>query len=211
VFEITAVVTDDTGAPVPDVRVVIFNDYAEWPVHTDNTGRYTLNFNAIGTIHYPGLDPAGTENAVAFAYVEAAGYHWHSRFVLGTSQRLVENIRLRRPPGPLTPGESALLTIGPDDTVCGTERWIAADGRWPGRESICQNLSVVALEGGIMNVEAVPTQPGAAHPVLEVSVPVASVWGNPISVRVAAAQEYQVRIAVPWGSNQSFMVKTSMQ
>ena len=195
---------------MPGARVVIWNAYAEWPVRTDNAGRYTLNINAIRTIHYPGFDPAGTENAVAFAYVDEPGYEWHARYVLGTSERLVENIRLRRPPKPITSAESASLTMGPDDRVCGTDYWISSDGRAHGRESICKDLRVVALKDGIMTVEAVPTQERATRPALAVSGHGTSVWGNPTSIPVAAGREYHVSLALPWGSNQSFVVKTSM-
>ncbi len=210
-FEMTGTVTDDEGRPVAGAKVTIILDYSEsygaepW-VLTDQAGRYTVKFIGV-----PGSNrgPAGTEESMAFAQVEVSGYGRLARYLLGTTRDLVENFRvhlIKR----ITAGESALLTIAPDDGVCAIDTL-------PDRDFICATaLRVVAPRDGIMRVEAVPTQAGSALPMLEV-------WGgqtgaprtqpgSPTALRVTAGTQYTVDVAVPWGINarQSFIVKTSM-
>jgi len=209
-FEMTGRVTDDEGGPVAGAKVTIILDVGEWYgpnpwVLTDASGRYKVNFMAIpGSNYYPGLDPPGTKEAVGFVMVEASGYDWHARYVLGTTEHLVENIRLRRIQR-ITAGESAELAVAPDDKVC-------ASDAWPGRELICGTLRVVAPRNGTMTIEAVPGQAGSQLPGLEVWGGRTGGRGNPTSISVVAGTEYTVNVELPWGisASQSFGVKTSM-
>ena len=209
-FDMTGHVTGDEGRPVAGAKVTIVLDIGEWYgpnpwVFTDASGRYRVNFTELsGSNHYPGLDPPGTKEAVGFVLVEASGYDWHSRYVLGTTEHVVEAIRLRRIQR-ITAGESAVLAVEPDDKVC-------ASDVWPGRELICATLRVVAPRDGFMTIEAVPSQAGTQRPALEVWGDRTGRRGNPTSISVVAGSEYTVNVELPWGisASHAFVVKTSM-
>jgi hypothetical protein len=205
----SGVVTDDEGTPVPGATITVLLDLYSGPsVLTDATGRYTVSFTSAPGDAWPGgfRGAPGTEEAVAIAQLEAAGYERYARYVLGATQHLVENFhphRIKR----ITAGESAVLTIAPapDDTVCVVDVF-------PGRDRICGIVRVVVLTNGIMSVEAVPIQAGSELPMLEVYGGNTGRSGNPTSIQVVAGTEYKVDVAVPWGiqASQSFFVKTSM-
>lgn len=201
-FEMTGIVTDDEGTPVPGAKITVWLDYVDLSsALTDESGGYKVNFTGV-----PGLNkgPAGTEEAVAFALVEASGYEGYARYVLGTSQYLVGNIQLHRIKR-ITAGESAVLTISPDDTLCATDAAV-------GDQTICRTVRVVVASNGIMRIEAVPTQAGSKLPMLRVYGGGTGARGNPSLLRAAAGIEYTVDVEVAWGFNgsQSFVVKTSM-
>jgi hypothetical protein len=163
-----------------------------------------MRFDAApGQTHNPGWDPAGTEQALTFATIEAPGYERVVRWVLGTAEHLVENIRLHRIER-ITAGESVRLTIAPDDTTCFFDAW-------PGRELICGFVRVVVPSSGTMSVEAIPTQAGSLLPRVEVYSAKGGGQGNPSIIKVFAGTEYHIAVQVPWGSkSQSFIVNTSM-
>ena len=172
---------------------------------TDPSGRYQVSFSAVpGSEYYPQYDPPGTEQMVGFVKVEAPGFERLTRYILGTSPQLVENVRIHRIRR-ITAGESVIVNVSADDTVCIIDSW-------PGREVICGILHVVPPVDGTLIVEAVSADNGSAHPELEV-------WGdrigapreNPTSLPVVAGAEYFVTVQVPWGfsGTQSFVVKTS--
>jgi len=198
----SGVVTDDEGTPVPGARVSIWLDYDNLPsALTDGSGAYKLNFTGV-----PGANtgPAGTEDSVAFAQVEAPGYERYARYLLGATEHLVENFHVHRIKR-ITAGESAQLTMAADDTVCAVDAL-------PGRDSICGIVRVVAPTNGIMTVGAVPIRAGSQLPTLAVYGGNTGRQGNPTSIRVVAGTEYKVDVEVPWGirESQSFLVQTSM-
>jgi hypothetical protein len=208
-FEMTGAVTDDAGAPVAGAKITVNFDDGESSdgpsALTDGSGRYTIDFTGVpGSNYYPGLDPQGTQDAVAFALVQASGYEYYQRFILGSTPQLVENIHLH-PIRHMTAGESAMLTVGPDDTVCSADAW-------PGRELVCRIVRVLAPTDGVMNVQAVSIDPGSQPAVLQVyGSRTGAPRGNPTALQVTAGTEYLVNVEVPWGTGQSVLVKTSIQ
>ena len=206
-FDMTGVVADDEGAPVPGAHIAVQLDYEDLAsMLTDASGAYKVNFTGVpGSNHLSPKDPPGTEDAVAFAVVEATGYEPYARYILGADPHLIENIRLHRIKR-ITAGDSAVLTVAADDTVCVTDAW-------PGRELICGTLRVVVPSNGTMSVEAVPTQAASGFPILEVyGGGTGAPRTNPTAFRVAAGTEYTVKVEVASGllASQSFVVKTSM-
>jgi hypothetical protein len=205
----TGAVSDDQGIPVAGAKITVsFDDgeSADGPsALTDGSGGYKINFTAVpGSNYFAGWDPPGTQDSVAFALVQASGYERYARFILGSTPQLVENIRLH-PIRRMTAGASAMLTVGPEDTVCVTDAW-------PGRELVCGIVRVVAPANGVMNVQAVSIDPGSQPAVLRVSGGgIGSPRGNPTALQVAAGTEYLVDVEVPWGTGQSVLVKTSIQ
>ena len=204
-LELTGTVTDDEGTPVAGARVLIAgSDWDLAEARTDSAGRYTMALHGVRpSMHYPGLDPPGTEDAVGFLRINASGFDWYSRWILGSGQHLVENVRLRHPKR-IKSGESERLAIRPDDTVCDPSVW-------PGRELICRYVHAVASRDGIMTVEASPTQTGWPRPNIEVFDDETGSRGNPTEIRITAGVEYTVWVAFPWGFDGTFDLKTSVR
>jgi hypothetical protein len=122
--------------------------------------------------------------------------------LVDTSLRTFPSAALER----IKSGESAVLSIAPDDSVCDITVW-------PGRELICRTLRVVAPQNGTMTIEAVPSQAGSHLPTLEVwGGRTGAPRGNPTAIEVSAGEEYTVRVELPrpFSNSQSFVVKTSM-
>lgn len=205
-LQLTGTITDESGGPVPGATVGIWGDYEIlWPTQTDAAGGYRISFTAFpGSAHFPGLDPAGTENSVAIAIVNAPGYEQHSRHVIGTTPDLVENIQLQAVKR-ISAGESAVLTMTRDAALCILDFW-------PGREFVCSRIRVVASTDGVMTVEAITTPAGIDLPRVDVSPRTGPGGANPSSIPVTAQSEYFVAVQLPWGFNgsRSFVVKTSM-
>jgi hypothetical protein len=209
-FAMGGLVSNDEGVPVPGARMtVLFDpeapDSQQPSALTDAAGRYAVNFKAVpGSAYVPNRDPAGTEDAVAFGQVEASGYERYARWILGTTQRLIENVRLHRITH-ITAGTPAMLTIAPDDTLCVLDVW-------PGRDLICGIVHVVAPTSGTMSIAAVPSQAGSDLPDIEAYGGATGARGNPVLIQVSAGTEYTVLVEVPWGHqvSQSFVLNTSV-
>jgi len=205
-FEMTGLVTDETGTPMPRTKVGLWVDYVDLAsALTDQSGHYKVSFTGVpGANYFPEWDPAGTEQSVAFVVVDASGYEPYMRYVLGTTPDLVENIRLRRIKR-ITAGESAELIGAPDDPVC-------VGDAWPGRALTCRTVRVVAAGGGILGIRAVPIEAGSEIPTLTVYNGRAGSQSNPTSIRVFEGTETVVQVQTPWGINtsQPVVVKTSL-
>jgi hypothetical protein len=213
-FDVTGVVTDDVGAPVPDAFVKVWLDYEDLASGmTDTAGSYRLHFSGVpGANHWSGVDPGGTEDAVGFLTVDgnnhtaATGFEFYSRYLIGSGEHLIENVRLSHIKR-TTSGEATTVTMTSNDSVCGLDTW-------PARVMICGIARVVTTRSGIMRVEAVPLQAGLELPGLMVNssqgIPGLG-RGNPTIILVAAGTEYMVYVERPWGflGSQSFVVNPS--
>jgi hypothetical protein len=206
-FEMSGAITNNEGTPVANATVTVWHDDFDvdrGSAVTDGSGRYQLTFTGVrGSEYYPNLDPPGTQDGVGFIVVEAAGYERYARYILGTSPQLIENVHLH-PIRRITAGDSAMMTIVPDDTACVLDAW-------PGRELICGIVRVVPPREGVMKVEAVSSQPGSQRPVLALyGGGTGAARANPTSLPVVAGIEYFVDIELPWGTNQSVVLQTSI-
>jgi hypothetical protein len=116
----------------------------------------------------------------------------------------VENFRLHRIRR-ITAGESAVVTVAPDDRVCSGDTW-------PGRETICGVVRIVSASDGILTVQAFPTEASSALASMEVYDSRGGGRGNPVSLSVNAGSEYIAVFSVPWGlaASRSFLVLTSV-
>jgi hypothetical protein len=155
--------------------------------------------------------PSGTNDAIAFGGLSKSGYDGDSRYILGTTHDVSQNFHLHRTKR-MTAGESTIVTVAPDDAICDNN---AQDSHpWP-EEFVCRSVRVVALNDGIMTLEAVSTQ-GGARPGLEVEtlsgVFGSPLLGNPTSIQVTAGKEVLANVEISWGStaSQSFTLTTSM-
>ena len=217
-FEMTGTVTDDDGQPVANAYLYfdfLTSDapgtyFAHVSGVTDGTGFYRLDFTAVpGAMH----GPPGTNDAIAFGGVfeSESEYEGDYHYILGTTHGVSHNFHLHRIKR-MTAGESTVVTVAPDDTICNnnTQDWHP----WP-EEFVCRSVRVVAPTDGIMTLEALSTE-GGARPGLEVET-VGGRFGNPIlgnptSIQVTAGTEVLANVEMPWGStaSQSFTLTTSM-
>jgi hypothetical protein len=181
-----------TLAPVVGAAVSINGRYA---TVADNQGGYTVT----------GLLDAGAN--YDFTYVSANNYASDYRYI----RSMPHNIRLYRIER-ITAGESKLVTVAPDDTLCFNNMQDSPAGQ----DHVCRTVRVVALTVGTLTIEALSTQDGA-HPPLEVEVagePVDWSLQNPKSFHVAAGTEVVVNVEMKMSAasttSQSFIVMTSM-
>jgi hypothetical protein len=202
-FEMTGLVANDEGTPVSGATVTVWHDaFVESSVVvTDASGRYSVRFSSARGSN---AGPPGTELSVGMALIEAAGYDWYARYIVTPTEQFVENFHLHRIHR-ITAGESAVVTVAPDDKVCGSD-WS------PGRETICGTIHVVAPSDGILTVAAFPAEGASSLARLEVFGSRVGGMGNPTSIRATAGTEYKASLALTWGFtvSQSFVVKTSI-
>jgi hypothetical protein len=191
---LTGRVTDiTTSAPISGATVSINGRYRG---PTDSSGYYRVT----GLLDY-GRD-------LDFTYVSANGYSNDYRYIRGTTQN-VHLYRIER----ITAGDSKLLTVAPDDTLCLNS---VQDTPGLGQDYVCRSVRVVAPSDGVITVEALSAQ-GGVRPPLEVEAvgvsPCCSErMGNPTSIPVTAGTEIVVNVEMTLGSttSQSFVVNTSI-
>ena len=226
--EMTGVVRGDDGSPLVAAKVTVSalassapgTWYSYASAATNALGAYTLRFSGVSGVL---TGPAGTQTAVAFAYVSAeqcttlatlptCGYEPDYRYVLSATP-LIQNFRLHRV-SMITAGESTVLTVAPDDTICVNN--VQDMHPWP-NEFVCRTVRVVAPADGVMTLEAVPVDAGTAPPNLEVEtvgdiVCCSERIANPASLPVTKGTVVKASVEVPWGTagNHSFVVKTSI-
>ena len=186
------VVDGATGAPINGARVSI-------------DGRYTGTTDNSGTFSVAGLGYGSNRD---YTYVSAENYAADFRWIRGT----IHNVHLHRVER-IVAGESKLVTIEPDDTLCVNN---VQDTLGLGPDYLCRSVFVVAPNDGAVTIEAVSTQDGA-HPPVEVETrgvsPCCSErMGNPTTIQVAAGTVIVVNVEMRASSTstQSFVVNTSL-
>ena len=169
-------------------------------------GRYATVADGAGNYSVTGLLDAGSNTDVT--YVSANNYASDYRYIRSTPHN-VRLFRIER----ITAGESKLVTVAPDDTLCVNNM---QDTPGVGQDYVCRSVRVVAPTDGVITIEAVSTQTGT-HPPLEAETagvqPCCSErMGNPTSVQVRSGTEVVVSIEILFGSatNQTFTLKTSV-
>jgi hypothetical protein len=193
-FTLTGRVTDAaTAGPIAGAKVSINGEYA---AGTDNSGHYSVT----GQIYYGGFHND-------YTYVSAGDYESDYRYILGS----IQNARLSRIER-FTAGESKVVTIAPDDTLCVNN---AQDLSGVGTDYLCRTVHVVVPADGVMTVDALSTQ-DSTRPPLEVEIkgtPVDWSLRNPKSpFQVTAGTEVVVHVEMASTSttSQSFVVNTCL-
>lgn len=169
-------------------------------------GRYRGTTDNSGHFSVAGLLDYGSNHD--YTYVSVENYVSDYRYIRGTTQN-VHLYRIER----IVAGESKLVTIAPDDTLCFNN---VQDTPGGGTDYVCRSAFVVAPNDGSVTIEAVSTQNGA-HPPLEVETlgvaPCCSERiGNPTTIQVAAGTMIvaNVEMLSSSTSTQSFVLNTSM-
>jgi hypothetical protein len=182
-----------TDSPIPGAVVSINGRYRGT---TDNSGHYTV----AGLLDYgSGYD---------YTYVSAENYFPDYRYIKG---RTVQNVRLHRTER-IVAGQSKLLTIAPDDTLCVNN---VQDSPGIGPDYLCSSVLVLAPNDGVVTIEAVSTQDGAYTPLEVETVGVSPCcserMGNPTTIRVTAGTVIVVNVEMLANSTsaQSFVVNTT--
>ena len=186
------VVDSATGLPIAGAVVSI-------------NGRYRANADTSGNYSVAGLLDYGSNHD--YTYVSVENYVSDYRYIRGTIQN-VHLYRIER----IVAGESRLVTIAPDDTLCVNN---VQDTPGLGPDYVCRSVFVVAPNDGSVTIEAVSTQDGA-HPPLEVETRGVSPCcseriGNPTTIQVAAGTVIVVNVEMLSDSaaTQSVVVNTS--
>jgi hypothetical protein len=181
-----------TGGPIAGAVVSINGRYRG---ATDNSG----NFSVAGLLDYG--------RNYDFTYVSAENYVADYRYIRGTMQ----NVHLHRIER-IVAGESKLVTIAPDDTLCVNN---VQDTPGIGPDYLCRSVFVVAPNAGAVTIEAVSPHDGA-HPRLEVETVGVSPCcseriGNPTTIQVTAGTVIVVNVEMLSSSTstESFVVNTS--
>ena len=199
-FEVTGIVTDEGGAPMPGA-VVTMAHYTgtdthslRWPTaSTDASGNYRIGFTAI---------PLGNV-FVARAQVVADGYEEYWRSIRADGRMtFVENVRLSRITR-ITAGDSTVLSVGPNVGDC--RGWVAA---------ACAVVRITVPKAGRLTIEAVSDDTMTERPPLEVCCESGNeVSGHPVTINVAPGPELTLFIGLGQGvsTTRSFRVKTSIE
>ena len=182
-----------TGGPIAGAVVSINGRYR---ATTDNSGNHSV----------AGLLDAGSNTDIT--YVSAENYVSDYRYIQG---RTVQNVRLHRIER-IVAGESKLVTIAPDDTLCVNN---VQDTPGIGPDYVCRSVFVVAPNAGAVTIEAVSTRDGAHAPLEVETVGVSPCcserMGNPTTIHVTAGTVIVVNVEMLSSSTstQSFVVSTS--
>ena len=198
-FEVTGIVTDEAGAPMPGAVVTMAHymggEAVHWPtVSTDASGHYTIGFSAS----------LRSNQFVARAQVVANGHEEYWRSLKATYGRtaFVENFRLSRI-ARVVAGDSIVVSVGPDMGDC--RGWVAA---------ACAVVRITIPKAGRLTVEAVSDDTLTERPPLEICCESGNeVIGTPVTVSVTPGPEVVLLIGLGHGisTTRSFKVKTSLE
>jgi hypothetical protein len=197
-FEVTGIVTDERGVPLPGAVVTMGawrGGVVEWPsVLTDGSGRYRVSFSASPM----------PDGFVARAQVVAAEYdeYWRSLRRDAGATTFVENFSLSRIVR-LTAGESIAFSVPPDVGEC--RGWVA---------EVCPFVYVSVPAAGSLTIETVAADAPESMPPVEVCcVGGSERYGNPITIPVAPGPDLEVKVGLRRGfsTTQTFLVKTTLE
>jgi hypothetical protein len=155
-FDVTGIVSDDAGRPlewiVVTVRYWLGGLIRTQAARTDSAGAYGIPFTANPWVE-------GGRSAAARAELVTSDYEWYQRTIFAIAPQVVENFRLH-PLQRIVPGESALLSLAPDDGLCVTELSFSP-------ATVCRTIRVTAQAIGTMTVRAI-SQGTAGQPLVSV-------------------------------------------
>jgi len=200
-YEVTGIVTDEGGAPMPGVVVTMAHytgaevDSLRWPtVSSDASGHYRIGF----TPYLLG------GSFVARAQVAADGYeeYWRSLRTDGRTT-FVLNVRLSRLTR-IAAGESTVLSVLPDDGDCRSYSFMSG---------VCGVVRITISQAGRLTVQVVSDDTMPA-PQLEICCESGNgVVGNPVTLNVTPGPELVLLIGLGQAVSRtrSFKVKTTLE
>jgi len=213
-YAISGTATTDDGAPVANAQVLALFSPAQGPtldslgqracncqltVATDASGHYTMNVAvdqpaSLGMQLFAG-DTYEEENQVmtplGSGTAQTMNFHAH---------------RMRQ----IAAGDSMLVSVDPTNSAC--FNGLQPVGGWPINEPRCRTILVMPAANGVLHVDAISTQGGAAAGLeIEDAALQNENLGNPGSVKVTAGKYVRVNVEIPYNAaSQTFMIHTSI-
>lgn len=208
-FELTGMVTGDDGRVISGTKVIVNfqpssgGHFIDASTTTDSTGKYDVTFDAVQGRYL--------EGATALVSVGADGYESEYRWFRPTSSDRPQTLDLHpRAIRQVTAGETASVTVTPDDTPCINN---VQDFPGLGPDYFCRTVRIVTTTAGQLTIEAAPVQDGQPRPELETEFVSATgeSLGNPRVMTVAAGQVVKANIELLAGlPAQTFALKTTI-
>lgn len=221
-FQLSVLVTDDAGNPIPGTSVenIYYGarpsgclscniPYGGFVLGTaDASGSFTGHFVAAPE----GMDGfAGAAHAFAYVVVQSPNFETDRRFVLGTTPSFAEPIHLHAM-REIAAGDSMFVTIASTDPVYQElDTSPASSGT-----TVCRSVRIRAATDGVLWVSAVPVGSGPA-PFVEIDradeSDLIAFGAAAVSHAVHAGDVVEVRIATtiaPGDPSQSFVLQTSV-
>jgi len=176
-FQLTMLVTDDAGAPIPGASVteiyygarpsgcigcnIPYGGYVAGV--TDPLGSYVGDFVAApeGESSF-----SGTPHTFAYIIAQKANYETDRRFVSGTSTTFTQTVHLRAM-RQVSAGDSLSFTIASTDPVF--QDFDTAPALFG--TLVCRSVLVKVTSDGLLTVDAVPRGAGIAAPFVELDHP----------------------------------------
>ena len=208
-FELTGTVTGDDGRVIAGTKVAVNfqpssgGHFIDVSTTTDSTGKYDVTFDAV--------QGGYLEGATALVLVAADGYEDEFRWFRPASGARLQTVDLHpRAIRQITAGDTASVTVTPDDTPCINN---VQDFPGLGPDYFCRTVRIVATSAGLLTIDAVPVQDGQPRPQLETEFTTSTgeLLGNPRVMTVTAGQVIRANIELLAGlPAQTFELKTSM-
>jgi hypothetical protein len=186
-LNLSGVVTDDNGAPIPDVSISLSDALgggARLRTRTNASGRY--DFDSPDYLSLPRFISASNAERWSVQPLE-----W------GTGSTAVKNLRLRRIPN-VVAGQSIVVSFEQDSSLCVWE-WSVSDSM------SCEHFILRTEAPGLVTVEARPLDGG--------SIPTFVGWENPgasdrFSVRLSGVGTLWMNLSARRGFTTVYEVKT---
>lgn len=208
-YELTGVVTGDDGRVLAGAKVWVDfqpvggGHFIGTMTTADSAGRYDVAFD--------GVRGGYLEGTTALVHTSADGYEDDNRWFIPTSSARLQTVDLHpRVIRQINAGESAAVTVTPDDTPCIND---IQDFPGLGPDYVCRTIRILASTGGALTIEATPAQNGQTKPQLEAQVVngPGEDLGNPIVLNVTAGQVVMANVELLTGlPAQAFELKTSI-
>ena len=209
VFRLIGIVTDDEGHRVPNAKITV-ESCSDIPGGcafmyvsgtSDAAGVFSVDFNG---------DPNLLFGCAAFAWAYKEGYDVYARYLCSKTPDFSQSLLLHRPKQ-IVAGESAAVTVAPDDSVC-----YSNDFDEPGTfltPWLCRAVHITVPFDGTLTVEALPNSPVVAAPTgLDVEYGSGLCCGKRVSIPVTAGTDVPASILMDSRStaSQSFTLNTSL-
>lgn len=186
-IRITGAVRDDNDRPV-DGAALAFQVRGTPTAMTDAAGKYDVS-----------LDPTGAGGGFEVE-VQRAGFESSWYWATVSASEVTRNFRLHQPQS-MNAGDSARLSIIPDDPACGFDL-----------EYRCRRVLVRSSAAGTLKLEAVPDKSTVALGVVIRDVQYPGSFVSQLSTRVEAGSETPVLVLLvwTWTDSESFVLNTRL-
>ena len=213
-YVITGSATNDDGAPVAGAQIVALFSPAQGP-SLDSLGQRVCNCQVSTTTdangHYTLTVAADQPASIGMQLFAGDAYEEENQVMVpvgpGSAQTMNFHVHQMRQ---IAAGDSIAVTVSPTNSACFNA--LQPVGGWPINEPRCRTILVMPAADGVLHVDGVSTQGGAASGLeIEDAALQNEHLGNPGSIQVTAGKYVRVNVEIPNNSpGQTFMVHTSL-